>query len=216
MYDDIEDVGELTSLPHHAPHRNIDEIVLEAGSSHVKTAIVCPPTIYGVGRGTGNTRSIQLPGLARCILQRGAAFQVGAGKTFWTNVHVYDLSMVYLLLVEAAAAGGGKASWGKEGYYFTENGEHVWGQVSSEVAKRAQKLGLLESTKVDSLPPEKVDELRSYGSMLWGANSRGRASRARKELGWTPKGQPMVETIDEALRIEQEAIRAGEPAAQHV
>lgn len=38
-------------MPSEAFHRNVDEIVLKAGSenaSAVKTAIVCPPTIYGV------------------------------------------------------------------------------------------------------------------------------------------------------------------------
>jgi hypothetical protein len=37
-------------LPDEAFHRNVDKIVLEAGAQHaasVKTAVVCPPTIYG-------------------------------------------------------------------------------------------------------------------------------------------------------------------------
>jgi len=91
----------------------------------IKTAIVCPPTIFGTGRGQGNTRSIQIPGLAKAFLQKGHGFQVGAGEAYWCNVHVHDLSKLYLLLVEAAAAGGGSASWGDQGYYFAETGEHV-------------------------------------------------------------------------------------------
>jgi len=49
-YNDWTAVDELTHLPASAFHRNVDEIVLEAGEKHgdaVKTAIVCPPTIYG-------------------------------------------------------------------------------------------------------------------------------------------------------------------------
>lgn len=49
-YDDLDRVNELTSLPDDAFHRNVDKIVLEAGSKHgdvVKTCILCPPTIYG-------------------------------------------------------------------------------------------------------------------------------------------------------------------------
>jgi hypothetical protein len=41
---------EITNLPDHAFHRNVDKVVLEAGTKYadaVKTTIVCPPTIYG-------------------------------------------------------------------------------------------------------------------------------------------------------------------------
>ena len=208
-------MGELTSLPDHAPHRNVDKIVLGAASTQCKTAIMCPPTIYGKGRGPDNQRSIQLPWLARCSIQRGNAFQVGPGKTLWTNIHVHDLSKGYLLLAEAAAAGGGKASWGKEGYYFAEHDEHVWGEVSQELAKRGKKLGLLETDNVDHLPSDKVGELVSAGPMLWGANSRGVASRLRKELGWAPRSPAMVDTIDEALQVEQDLIKRGVPISFH-
>lgn len=48
QFNDYSGVDELVNLPHDAFHRNIDEIVLEAGkNTGVKTAIVCPPTIYG-------------------------------------------------------------------------------------------------------------------------------------------------------------------------
>lgn len=50
-YNDWDGVTELTSLPDTAFHRNVDKVVLEIGSVYsdiVKTAIVCPPTIYGI------------------------------------------------------------------------------------------------------------------------------------------------------------------------
>lgn len=50
QYNDLEGVGELTSLPDRAFHRNVDKLVLGVAEEHgdkVKTAIVCPPTIYG-------------------------------------------------------------------------------------------------------------------------------------------------------------------------
>jgi len=49
-YNDWTGVEELTTLPDSAFHRNVDKVVLEAGTKHgdvVKTNIVCPPTIYG-------------------------------------------------------------------------------------------------------------------------------------------------------------------------
>lgn len=48
VFNDYSGVDELVNLPHEAFHKNVDEIVLEAGKTDsVKTAIVCPPTIYG-------------------------------------------------------------------------------------------------------------------------------------------------------------------------
>lgn len=50
VYDDWDGVEELLTLPDHAFHRNVDQLVLEAGAKHadvLKTALICPPTIYG-------------------------------------------------------------------------------------------------------------------------------------------------------------------------
>ena len=46
-YEDLDKVHELTHLPDTAFHRDVDKIVLAAGtsSSVTKTVIVCPPTI---------------------------------------------------------------------------------------------------------------------------------------------------------------------------
>jgi hypothetical protein len=80
-YDDLENVAGLTGLPDSAFHRDIDKIVLESASDSVKTAIVCPPTIYGPGRGPVNKRSRQVYHLARITLELGKAPQVGRGLT---------------------------------------------------------------------------------------------------------------------------------------
>jgi hypothetical protein len=46
-YNDWTAVQDLTGLPQDAFHKNVDEVVLSSGSDSVKTAILCPPTIYG-------------------------------------------------------------------------------------------------------------------------------------------------------------------------
>ena len=53
VYDDWDGVDELLNLPEHAFHRNVDRVVLETAKAKgdvVKTALVCPPTIYGMFR----------------------------------------------------------------------------------------------------------------------------------------------------------------------
>ncbi|KAH8153416.1 uncharacterized protein LAJ45_02228 [Morchella importuna] len=208
IYDDIESIKEITSFPIEGHvHRDVDTIILGANSDNVKTAIVCPPTIYGVGAGTaGNTRSNQVPGLTKFTLQRGETFQVNAGKSYWNNVHIDDLSQLYLLLTEDAAAGGKKATWGTEGYYFAENGEHVWGELAKKIAEKAKVKGYLRTNDVASLNDDEIKKIHPFGCVIWGTNSRGRASRARKVLGWTPKGASLEETLDALIDSEAKSL----------
>ena len=203
-------------MPDQAPHRITDKIVIAAGTDHadrIKTAIVCPPTIYGVGRGVGNQRSVQVPDLIKAILQKGYGIKVNAGKTLWSNVHVHDLSDVYLKLVENAASGeslaewpGKPAIWGAEGYFFTENGEHVWGDISQTIATEAQKQGVLKTDEVKSISAEEAGAVREYGQAIWGANSRSRAGRAREALEWNPSAPTIEDEMKLAVEIEAKSL----------
>ena len=149
-----------------------------------------------------NQRSIQLPELTRSTLEIGHGVYVGAGQTRWTEVNVRDLSTFYLLLVEAAAAGGGKATWGPEGYYFVENGEFLWAEVAKAVAHEAHKQGLIKEDKTVQYEPSQIAKLHPYGNVIWGSNSRSKAIRARQLLGWSPKERSLLQAIPEAVDIE--------------
>ena len=205
IYNDLEGVDEVVSLPDHASHRIVDKIVIGADGPHVKTAIVCPPTIYGPGRGPGNRRSHQVPEMARCTLERKKAFQLGLGENLWSNVHVHDLSDIFVKLVEAAAQDKAKATWGAKGYYFAENGEREWGHVAESIAKTAHKNGLIPSADVEGIPESEANLLTRAGAALWGANSRSRALRARTLLGWAPKYGNSDFDADIVSVVEQEA-----------
>ena len=205
VYDDWDNVGEVTSLPDAASHRDVDKIVLAAEQQYggaVKTAIVCPPTIYGRGRGPDNQRSVQVPALARCTLTEGHGIMVGEGQAYWTEVNVHDLSKLYLLLVDEAVKGGGRATWGLQGYYFAQSDEFMWGDIAREVAKAAHSKGYIASTECVSYSPSEVDKLSRAASRLWGQNSRSRAIRAKKLLGWKPNAKTLKEDIPEAVEIE--------------
>lgn len=205
VYDDWEGIEQVRSLPDWAPYRNVEKILLAAGTEHrskIKTAIVCPPIVYGQGRGPGNDRSIQVPELSRCTLEKKKGIQFGAGRNHWTNVHIHDLSDCYLALVEAAIDHGGKATWGQDGYYFAENGEHTWGTISQLIASAAHKQGFLSSDEVVTVTIEEADQLHRYGAFIWATNSRCRAIRARKLLGWSPKGISLEGEIPDTLTRE--------------
>lgn len=212
VYDDLEGVSKLTSMPDDAPHRDVDKLVLAAGATeggHIKTAIVCPGTIYSAGRGPDNKRSHQVPELARVTLEKGYGVKVNAGRTYWNNVHVHDLSNLYLKLVEEAAAGGSTAEWadkpavwGKEGYYLCEGGEHIWGEVAQLIATEAHKQGLIQAAEVKSISTDEAAAATRGGHAMWGANSRARAKRARIALKWEPKEHGIGEGLDAVVEVE--------------
>lgn len=198
-------MSELVDLPADALHRSVDAIIINAGKQNptsIHTAIVCPPTIYGPGRGPGNTKSIQAYKLSAAVLSRGAGLLIGKGENIWHEVHVQDLSNVYLALGDAAAAGGGKATWNDEGYYFAENGSFVWGDIQREVARQAHLQKFIDSPNVDSLDIDEVKKIHPNGHYLWGTNSRGRALRARKLLAWSPQKPRLTDLIPEIVALE--------------
>ncbi|KAF7947764.1 hypothetical protein EAE96_008843 [Botrytis aclada] len=213
-YDDLDGISQLTHLPDSAFHRDIDKIVLAAGSSSLKTAIVCPPTIYGRGRGPANTRSRQVYNLVRITLQKGQAPQLGKGLTEWDNVHVHDLSTLFLLLAERAVSSKYSSSsdsdaelWNEKGYYLAENGHHVWGEISAQVGADAFAKGLIQTRDVAAMDVDEAKELAGFEAVSWGLNSKGFAKRARKYLGWAPTGRSLKEEIP--LIVDEEARREG-------
>jgi nucleoside-diphosphate-sugar epimerase len=163
------------------PRRDIDLLVIGAADSGVRSAVVCPSLIYGIGKGL-NPNSVQIPFLAGNARAHGAVQVVGAGLNVWSNVHIDDLTELYLLVLSQAPAGS---------FYFAENGEASFGELADAIAKR---LGL---PGVESLPPERAAEQWGEAKAFYtlGSNSRVRAVRARRELGWTPHHASAIDWI---------------------
>jgi nucleoside-diphosphate-sugar epimerase len=161
--------------------RDIDLMLLRAAGSGVRSAVICPSNIYGTGRGA-NPHSVQIPFLADNARQQGFVQVIGQGVNRWSNVHIDDLADLYLLALAKAPAGA---------FYFAESGEASFGEIGGAIAAR---LGL---GPVQSLPAEvaaeKWGESRAYYS--FGSNSRVRARRARRELGWAPRHTSVISWI---------------------
>lgn len=209
-FDDWLGIRDVISIPDNAIHRDVDKIVLGASSlsGKIHTAIVCPPCIWGPGRGPDNQRSVQVYDMARYGLERHKAFVVGEGANVWTEVHVQDLSNVFLALVTAALSpDGGKATWNDKGYYFTENGEFVWGELAQKLAQQMFDKKLVNSAEVDHISKEEADKLRPAGSYLWGTNSRCKSIRANKLFGWAPKQKGLFDSLPGI--VDEEARKQG-------
>jgi len=181
--------------------REIDLMVLEAARSGVRSVVICPSNIYGIGKGL-NPNSVQIPFLVSNACEQGSVQIVGAGLNIWSNVHIDDVADLYLLALMKAPAGS---------FYFAENGEASFGQIGAAIAKR------LGQPAVESLPPEEAarrwGESKAYFSL--GSNSRVRALRARRELGWSPRHSSVLAWIaNEMPAAEAPSDQAAPPPPQ--
>ncbi|RDW63266.1 hypothetical protein BP6252_10811 [Coleophoma cylindrospora] len=201
-FDDWQGIQELLSLPDMAPHRPVDKIVLEAASDHVKTAIVCPPTVYGTSRGPGNPQSMQINEVVGLFLAQGKAFKVNEGKNIWHEVHVQDLTDMYVRLGEAAVAGGSPATWNEKGYYLAENGAFTWGEIIEAIGDIGYEKTLLQQPGAISLRPEEITPISTRFPIFVGCSSRGRAIRARELLGWKPTHAGLREELAAIIDLE--------------
>jgi len=213
-YSDLASLPRLLTLPESAPHRDVDKIVLTTNhlTLHIKTAILAPPTIYGTGRGPLNTTSQQLPSLTRFILTRQFAPRVGpTGLTEWDNIHITDVSSLFLCLVNAALnpiQGHDEDIFGLKAYYFCENGRaHVWSDVAVEIAHESVRQGYLKEVVTKTVGIEEVPD------KSWGTNSKSVAERARRYLDWSPQGRSLEEEIPGIVETEAKKLglkRVGE------
>ncbi|EGX91332.1 nucleoside-diphosphate-sugar epimerase, putative [Cordyceps militaris CM01] len=208
-YSDIDDVERLVTLPDSAHHRNVDILVQETISDAVKVAIICPPTIYGEGLGPVNTRSIQVPNLAKTTLKEGYAPVVGKGETEWDNVHVDDLADLFVKLLDATQDPSKKKNpeiFGLHGYFFASNGVHKWSEVAQWILDEAAKQGYHSGAATKTVSLKQAESIAGPSASSLGRNSKGIPQRAEKYLGWKPKGPDLKSTIAATVTDEAKAL----------
>ena len=172
----------FTPGPGRAARVAVNQRVLAAAGEGVRVAVVSPSLIYGPGRGA-HRESVQVPRLVALARKSGVARHVGRGENLWSNVHIDDLVDLYLRVLEKAPAGAS---------YYAANGETSM-RLLCEAISRA--LGWDGRTQ----PMSKDEAIAEFGAgpaaYSYGSNSRVRATRARRELGWSPQHDALLATI---------------------
>lgn len=188
VYSDVDDIDEINSLPDSQPHRPAEKVALSIEDSNpefVKTAVVCPPLIFGIGQGCGNKLSVQIPWLLRAVVEVGYNFTVYDGMTRWDHAHIYDVGTLFMAIVEKYLQGEPFRS-GHAGYYFVEDGsDFYWKDLAAKVSDSLYSRGLIRSREIKKLNPAQVREIFHLPAMYWGSNCRSKAD-AGKLLGWRP------------------------------
>ncbi|MBB4933080.1 nucleoside-diphosphate-sugar epimerase [Lipingzhangella halophila] len=171
--EDILGPGPWRPAPDKAARVAIDRRVLAAAEREIRPVVVCNSMIYGHGRGLARD-SVQIPRLLRQAEASGVVRHVGPGNNVWSNVHIDDVTDLYLRALAGAPAGS---------FYFAENGEASFAEIAEAMAGTLDA-GPAQPWDIDSAIAEWGYEPAVYALA---SNSRVRGSRARAELGWQPQ-----------------------------
>ncbi|KAJ7448662.1 hypothetical protein B0H11DRAFT_2080222 [Mycena galericulata] len=189
-YDDL-DAAQMAAIAPEQLHRPVDLELLNADDEgYIRSYIVLPSTVYGIATGPLVECGIQkrqttvLPWLVKASLTRGQGGMVGQGRNVWSNVELYDLADLYIVLYDAIMSDIQPAH-GREGLYFAENGAHELREISAIVAQVLCEHGKGENVIPTTFTAE--EEVKYFGPLapLIGSNAKCTASRPRA-LGWRP------------------------------
>ncbi|TVY81910.1 hypothetical protein LSUE1_G003720 [Lachnellula suecica] len=192
VWNDITNIDEIYNLPKEALHREIDRLVTDASGDLVKTLSIVPPDIYGQGTGIGKRTTFLIPEYIKIVMERKEAFYLGEGDNMRAVSHIEDVASSWVLLLGEALAGGGRAQWGKEGFYFAVADEVRWKDAAEAINKLCIEQGWLPAdSKTVSYTAEEVGSAMPswpfLAKYIWGSNSRAKSARL-ESLGWKAKG----------------------------
>ncbi|WVQ94025.1 hypothetical protein IAU59_001103 [Kwoniella sp. CBS 9459] len=189
------------ALPAEAFFHSGDKIVAKAAERGIISAyIVMSPTVYGQGTGPGNKLSLQIPAYVRYAKRTGQAAYIGQGENIWGNVHIQDLSDLYLLLLDhslnaPATTQASEASHGWSNLIYAGLDQHAWGPVITLIGDLLYARGEVTQSGAISL---KDDEGDLY---MFGTNSFMEVSEKAKALGWRQRGPNLVDAVKLALPV---------------
>jgi nucleoside-diphosphate-sugar epimerase len=179
----------FTPSPGRAARVVLNEFILSHTGKGLRPIIICPSLIYGLGHGV-KRHSMQVPWLIAVAKKHGVSKHYGPGDNIWSNVHIDDVVRLYLLAMANAPAGA---------FYFAEHGENSMREVCETISRMLGFGGRTETMTIEEATAE-WGENGAHDTM--GSNSRVRAIRARRELGWRPTAPSLIEEIEHGTYTE--------------
>lgn len=217
-----QDNDKIREIIRSNPERVVENNLISQ-PAHVRTALLVVPLVYGRGRGSFNQRSIQAPEIARCTIQLGHGFRLGAGENAWSNIHVHDLSDQIVALT-AAAVQQKAGLWNDGGIYCLENGKMVcsppvidillrysqnFGDLCDLIAAEAHVQGLIDHPQIqENISAEKANSMSAHAAVLWGTNAVTSSSRSQAHLGWIPKRPKLASEVASIVKSEGALLKA--------
>jgi nucleoside-diphosphate-sugar epimerase len=166
-----------------------ESVAMDLSEHEARVMILRPATVYGGAKGTigamfaeaHNHRVVHYP---------------GSGGQYWGLIHRDDLADAYLHTAQHGKTG--------EAYLLTDGSTFTVHQLADAIAQATGASALPRD------PDEVVRKLGLFGRALL-ASQKIDSSKARRELGWTPKH---VSFVDEVQALDQEWLASrGTPVA---
>ncbi|WVQ76323.1 hypothetical protein IAR50_005988 [Cryptococcus sp. DSM 104548] len=180
-----------------------DTIVARAAERGVISAyIVMSPTVYGQGTGPGNKLSLQIPAYVRYAKRTGQAAYIGKGENVWGNVHVQDLSDLYVLLLTHAlssptATTALSDSHGWSNLIYAGLDTHAWKPI-------IELVGDLLHARGDIPNPGAISIGEGEGDLyMFGGSSFMQVSEKAKDLGWRQRQPSLADSVKLALSVDK-------------
>ncbi|KAK6908662.1 hypothetical protein I204_02046 [Kwoniella mangroviensis CBS 8886] len=189
------------ALPDNAFFHSGDRIISKAAARGIVSAyIVMSPTVYGQGTGPGNKLSLQVPAYVRYAKRAGQAAYIGKGENIWGNVHVQDLTDLYVLLMkhslsnpESTKATGESHGWSN--LIYAGLNQHTWGPIIKLVGDQLHARGDIANPGAKSIED-------GQGEMyMFGTNSFMEVSEKARALGWKQRQPSLEDAIKLALPV---------------
>jgi nucleoside-diphosphate-sugar epimerase len=180
--DIFDETTQYDPSPARADRVALNKKILSYAIRGLRPVVICPGLVYGKGLGMKRD-SIQIPLLIAAAKMRRCAVHIGSGANVWSNVHIADLVELYSLAINLAPAGA---------FYFAENGEASMAEVCQAIN---QGMAIAAPPISISVAEASAEWGEGVANDTMGSNSRVRAVRARKELGWNPRCQSLIGEI---------------------
>lgn len=205
---DAASLDEIRNLPDHALHRNTEKILhatIQECKEKINIAIMCPPDIYGRGKGLVKTNSALIPMFVNESRELGSVFYYREGSNTRSWVHIDDLMRLYLRVVEVAARNKQEEAgqfFGENGYHFASTQEHSHIEVASAVGKLLAERGMIQKPEPVEVDLQRLDEMANIphfsklARYLYASNSRTRADRAEELWGYKGEAPGLMETLE--------------------
>lgn len=161
----------------------LNDYILRSAKSGIRTIVVVPPMVYGVGLGL-KKQSAQIPALEKTSIAKGAGVYIEEGENIWSNVHIADLAELYALALELAPSGS---------IYYAENGEASLKDIALAISNKVGFKGKTLSIPIDEAIDIWGPEFAYYGLS---SNSRVSALKAKQSLGWNPIFNSVTDSIE--------------------
>lgn len=180
----FDEATPLAPLPDKAARVAIDRLVLGAAGAGIRAVVLCNTMIYGHALGPP-AQSVQIPALVRQAKASGVVRYIGRGLNRWSNVHIADVTALYLLALAKAPAGT---------FMYVESGEAALGEIAGAIAVRLG-LGAPQSWSAEQAVAAWG---RNMAMFSLGSNSRVRG-KAAAALGWVPARRSVIDWIADEL-----------------